>query len=93
MRSPQAAASDSTSWTPRGSPAAPCYPTLDRLEQIGLLKSTWENEAAAHAEGRPARRYFELTAAGATALEAALQKHKMLRPIAFGPGRSTRSEA
>lgn len=59
------------------------YPSLDRLEQAGLLKSRWEDEAAAHAEGRPARRYFYLTAAGATALEAALQKHKMLRPVAF----------
>lgn len=59
------------------------YPTLDRLERAGLLKSRWENEAVAHGEGRPARRYFHLTAAGATALEAALQKHKILRPIAF----------
>jgi PadR family transcriptional regulator PadR len=59
------------------------YPTLDRLERAGLLKSRWEDEASAHHEGRPARRYFALTAAGATALEAALQKYKMLRPIAF----------
>jgi DNA-binding PadR family transcriptional regulator len=59
------------------------YPTLDRLEHNGLLKSRWEDEALAHAEGRPARRYFHLTAAGATALEAALQKHRMLRPVAF----------
>ena len=57
------------------------YPTLYRLEQLRLLKSTWEDDETAHAEGRPARRYFELTAAGAATLEAALQKHKMLRPI------------
>ena len=61
------------------------YPTLDRLEQAGLLKSRWENEPAAHAEGRPARRYFNLTAAGATALAAALQKYKNLRPVALNP--------
>ena len=60
------------------------YPTLDRLEHQGLLKSRWEPEAAAHAEGRPARRYFYLTHAGATALEAALLKYKTLRPVAFG---------
>ena len=59
------------------------YPTLDRLEQAGLLKSRWEDEPAAHAAGRPARRYFHLTAAGATSLEAALQKYKMRRPVAF----------
>lgn len=57
------------------------YPTLDRLENSGLLRSRWEEEAAAHEEGRPARRYFHLTATGAAALEAALQKYKMLRPV------------
>jgi len=57
------------------------YPTLDRLEHLGLLRSRWEDEATAHADGRPARRYFDLTAAGVTALEAALQKYRTLRPI------------
>jgi PadR family transcriptional regulator PadR len=63
------------------------YPTLDRLETQGLLKSRWEAEADAHREGRPARRYFHLTAAGATALEAALQRYKNLRPLAIDPTR------
>lgn len=58
------------------------YPALDRLESAGYLKSKWEDEAAAHAEGRPARRYFTLTASGATALRAALAKYRALRPIA-----------
>ena len=58
------------------------YPALDRLESAGYLKSSWEDAAAAHAEGRPARRYFTLTAAGATALRAALAKYRALRPIA-----------
>jgi PadR family transcriptional regulator PadR len=57
------------------------YPALERLESRGLLKSKWEDDAAAHAEGRPARRYFTLTATGATALQAALDKYKALRPI------------
>jgi PadR family transcriptional regulator len=62
------------------------YPALDRLESAGYLKSTWEDTAAAHAEGRPARRYFTLTAAGATALRAALAKYKALRPLpGFAP--------
>ena len=61
------------------------YPTLDRLEQAGLLKSHWESEAQAHADGRPARRYFKLTASGATALNAALDKHRMLRPVRIDP--------
>ena len=57
------------------------YPTLDRLEQRRLVRSHWEDEASAHAEGRPARRYFRLTAAGATALQAALERYKTLRPV------------
>jgi PadR family transcriptional regulator PadR len=61
------------------------YPTLDRLEQAGLLKSHWESEAQAHSEGRPARRYFKLTATGVTALNAALEKHRMLRPVRIDP--------
>ena len=65
------------------------YPALERLEARGLLKSRWEDEAAAHAEGRPARRYFTLTGAGATALKAALERYKALRPIpGFAPERS-----
>jgi PadR family transcriptional regulator, regulatory protein PadR len=58
------------------------YPALDKLETAGYLKSSWEDAAAAHAEGRPARRYFTLTAPGATALRAALAKYRALRPLA-----------
>jgi len=57
------------------------YPALERLESRGFVRSKWEDEAAAHAEGRPARRYFTLTASGATALKAALERYKALRPI------------
>ncbi|HUR21460.1 MAG TPA: helix-turn-helix transcriptional regulator, partial [Vicinamibacterales bacterium] len=32
------------------------YPALERLEELALVRSKWENEAAAHREGRPARR-------------------------------------
>lgn len=62
------------------------YPALDRLEAAGYLKSKWEDAGAAHADGRPARRYFTLTAAGVTALRAALAKYKALRPLpGFAP--------
>ena len=65
------------------------YPALDRLESAGYLKSKWEDADAAHAEGRPARRYFTLTAAGVTALRAALAKYKALRPLpGFAPERA-----
>jgi DNA-binding PadR family transcriptional regulator len=61
------------------------YPSLDRLEQLGLLRSHWEDEAAAHAEGRPARRYFRLTAAGVKAMEAALERYRALKPVRIDP--------
>ena len=57
------------------------YPALERLEASGLLKSRWENAEEAHAAGRPARRYFTLTASGATALRAAIAKYRALRPL------------
>ena len=62
------------------------YPALERLTARGLLTSTWEDAAVAHREGRPTRRYFTLTALGATALKAALARYKALRPIpGFAP--------
>lgn len=63
------------------------YPALDKLEDLGYLRSTWEAPAAAQRENRPARRYFTLTAPGAHALAAALDKHRTFRAVslaAFG---------
>ena len=45
------------------------------------LDSTMGRARRGSREGRPARRYFALTAAGATALQAALARYKTLRPI------------
>jgi PadR family transcriptional regulator len=47
------------------------HPILARLEGIGWLSSTWEDIDPA-AAGRPARRYYRLTAAGAEESRAAL---------------------
>jgi DNA-binding PadR family transcriptional regulator len=60
------------------------YPTLDRLEESGLLRSHWEDEAEAKRQGRPPRRYFAVTAAGAHALAAALERYKVFRPVRLG---------
>lgn len=48
------------------------YKALSRLEQSGLLKSSWEDVAAA--EGRPRRRLYELTGEGARVAERALAR-------------------
>jgi DNA-binding PadR family transcriptional regulator len=40
------------------------YRALGRLEEMGLLKSRWEDARVAAREGRPLRRLYALTAAG-----------------------------
>ena len=60
------------------------YPILRRLEDAGLLRSRWEAVTGARAEGRPPRRYYELTGAGAEALQEALARQPG-RARAFAP--------
>lgn len=62
------------------------YPALDRLEADGLAVSTWEDPGIAHAEKRPARRYFEITPAGRARLQEALERFPFLAPIEAGGG-------
>jgi DNA-binding PadR family transcriptional regulator len=47
-----------------GLPSGTLYPILVRLERAGWVESRWE-DADPTAEGRPARRYYRLTADGA----------------------------
>lgn len=47
-----------------GLPSGTIYPALRRLEALELVRSDWEDEGRAHGEGRPRRRYYELTATG-----------------------------
>jgi len=61
-------------------PSGTVYPALGRLERDGLVKSAWENEQDAHAEGRPARRYYKLTAPGIRALSDAAAFYRSLLP-------------
>jgi PadR family transcriptional regulator, regulatory protein PadR len=55
-----------------GYPTGTVYPALRRLERDGYVRSRWEAERTATRDGRPARRYYELTASGVTTLETAL---------------------
>jgi len=61
-----------------GFPTGTVYPALRRLERDGLVRSQWEAERTATREGRPARRYYELTATGVKALDAALHTLRRL---------------
>lgn len=50
------------------------YPALRRLERTGLLEARWEDAAQAHGNGRPARRYYRVTAEGRAALAEARER-------------------
>lgn len=71
-----------------GNPSGSVYPALNRLERNGLLKSRWEEAAVAHDEKRPPRRYYNITAAGAEALQEALD---LLRQLERSPSSSLRA--
>lgn len=61
-------------------PSGTVYPALGRLERDGLVKSSWEDEQDAHADGRPARRYYRLTAPGVKALADATAFYRAMLP-------------
>ncbi|HVS63193.1 MAG TPA: PadR family transcriptional regulator [Thermoanaerobaculia bacterium] len=64
-----------------GLPDGTVYPALRRLEEAGLLESSWEDEGTATAQGRPARRYYRLTGAGEEALSKALERYHGLARV------------
>ena len=65
-----------------GLPSGTVYPALSRLERDGFVKSAWEDEETARDEGRPARRYYRVTAPGTRALDDALTYYRSLIPLA-----------
>jgi DNA-binding PadR family transcriptional regulator len=52
-----------------GLPSGTVYPSLGRLRKRGLVQAHWEDQRIAEREGRPRRRYYELTGEGIRALE------------------------
>ena len=61
-------------------PSGTVYPILSKLEAAGLARSAWEDARIARREKRPPRRYYEITAAGATELDEAMQRLTALAP-------------
>jgi len=59
------------------------YPIVARLEQLGWVESSWEDPSRHVTEGRPRRRYYRLTGAGAGHARQALARVSR-------PGRRTR---
>lgn len=62
-----------------GLPSGTVYPALRRLERSGYLRSDWEDEAAAHAAGRPRRRTYRLTPSGEELAVQAAERLAMAR--------------
>ena len=52
-----------------------------RLERDALIHSHWESQSIADAEQRPARKYYKLTAAGRTTLEASRKRYPLLERL------------
>jgi PadR family transcriptional regulator, regulatory protein PadR len=69
-----------------GLPSGTVHPILARLEGVRWLESRWE-DINPRVEGRPARRYYQLTAGGVEAARAALARAYLptriphLRPV------------
>jgi DNA-binding PadR family transcriptional regulator len=66
-----------------GLPSGTVYPALSRLENDGYVRSAWEDEARAHRDGRPARRYYRVTAPGVRALNEARDYYSKLAGFAM----------
>jgi len=61
-----------------GLPGGTVYPALRRMESVGWIDSQWEKEGIAQQEGRPARKYYELTPEGDEALATAAERYRIL---------------
>jgi DNA-binding PadR family transcriptional regulator len=64
-----------------GLPSGTVYPAMRRLEGDGLIRSQWERQAIADAEQRPARKYYKLSAAGISSLEASRKRYPLLERL------------
>ncbi len=61
------------------------YPVLRRLHRSSLVRARWEDDRRAEAEGRPRRRYYELTAPGIGALEGARGRFRGIERAVAAP--------
>jgi DNA-binding PadR family transcriptional regulator len=64
-----------------GLPSGTVYPAMRRLERDELIRSHWERQSIADAEQRPARKYYKLTAAGKSTLEASRKRYPLLERL------------
>ncbi|QXJ19952.1 helix-turn-helix transcriptional regulator [Actinomadura graeca] len=73
-----------------GLPSGTVYPIITRLEQCGWITSHWEDPSEHEMQGRPRRRYYQLTQEGTEAARLALAKahqNRATAPIPWGSPR------
>ncbi|HEY1647734.1 MAG TPA: PadR family transcriptional regulator [Terracidiphilus sp.] len=64
-----------------GLPSGTVYPAMRRLERDDLIRSHWEKQSIADAEQRPPRKYYRLTAAGKSTLDASRKRYPLLERL------------
>lgn len=72
-----------------GLPSGTIYPALRRMEEDQRIRSRWERQVIADREQRPPRKYYQLTSAGKTALEASRKRYPLIERLV--PGGEARS--
>lgn len=68
-----------------GLPSGTVYPALATLTRRGLVSSRWEDDDLAQSEGRPRRRYYEVTREGTETLLASIRRYQDLGLAAPAP--------
>ncbi|MEO8030752.1 MAG: PadR family transcriptional regulator [Gemmatimonadota bacterium] len=69
-----------------GLPSGTVYPILRRLEDAGLLRSSWESVHLARNESRPPRRNYQVTGPGTATVREALEKYPTVARQFAGSG-------
>lgn len=64
-----------------GLPSGTVYPAMRRLERDDLIRSHWEKQSIADSEQRPPRKYYRLTGAGKSTLEASRRRYPLLERL------------
>jgi len=73
--------------------AGTVYPILRRLEEKGMVDSSWEEAERARAEGRPARRNYRLTPEGQQLAVESEDRYPGLGRMFVSPGQKGTAEA
>lgn len=71
-----------------GLPSGSVYPALRRLETMGFVESTWEDDGRARKASRPRRRNYQLTRDGRRQLADAETRYRAVAKLFPKQGRA-----